>query len=560
MVASLFSCGNNEEPITETTEETIATEEPARLIELIAYGHTSFQIVRPEDGSETVSQAAIALRQVIQNFTGVKLEMVSDLYSKNVSGYEDRCEILIGRTAYDETAQVLATCGYSDYAMAVIGNKIVITSYDDTNLQKACDAFSSALLKKEKGDTITFTEEELTVRRSANMVIAGVPIYEGAGEASVLDCADNSYMLLVEKADRAGYDAYCNKLTAAGYSLYHSHTESNNHFATYVSETHQITMYFAPKRKQVRVMVEKLGALPPVEQVEVNKIVDPSVTMLGLEYDGNQIGLGIIFQMSDGSFIIFDGGNNKASYMNRFYAKLKSLAPDPNNIHVRAWFFSHAHTDHVGTFLQFTSAYCNKIQVDQFVFNFGTNAVYDSITSGANRGLSAEVRTAVKKWTNSEVVKAHTGQVFQLADAKVEILYTGEDVYPVAWRDGNTESLVFRVTLGGQTILCLGDEYLDSSDILCSMYSNSLKSDILQASHHGRNGATLQLVSLISAPTVLWPGGYGNFMQGDKLYLRDYNVRMLALCKDLYIAGSQGVTLKLPYTVLNNKDSVMSNQ
>ncbi|MBE6633001.1 MAG: hypothetical protein E7620_01520 [Ruminococcaceae bacterium] len=557
ILAGTVSCGGNGENASTTETTPSETEAPPVYVELISEGKALYQIVRPEDTTDAVKQAAIAFRNEIEAYTGVKLTITSDLYAKHTPNYETKCEILFGMTSYPETEQVLSKCGYGDYAIEVIGNKLVIAAYEDENLARACNAFSSVLFTKERGNSLKFTKEELTLSRSVNKIISGLPVFAGKGETSVIDCADQNYMLLVEKTDQASFEAYCGELAQKGYSLYTTHQAAENRFSTYVNEEYTVNVQYFSTRKQIRAIVEPKGALPPIVADAFTATVEPSVTMLGLEYDGNQIGLGMIFRLSDGSFLILDGGNNKAAFMSRFYNKLRELAPDPNNIRVRAWFFSHAHTDHVGTFLQFTNTYCGKITVDRFVFNFATNGVYDSITSGANRGLSAETRKAVKRWTNSEVIKAHTGQVFRFADATVEILYTGEDAYPVAWRDGNTESLVFRVTLGGQTILCLGDEYIDSSDILCGVYGNYLRSSILQASHHGRNGATSALVSMISAETVLWPGGYGDFATGDKLCLRDYNVRMLALCKDLYIAGSQGVTLKLPYTAQNNKDAVM---
>lgn len=514
-------------------------------------GKALYQIVRPEEAGEALKEQIISFRREVERKTGVRMAITSDFLSMDEKGYERRCEILIGKTGYPESKAALETCGYGDWIIRAVGNKIVVTAYDDGNLAAAMDALCRLIAGAENPQELTLTREELTVTRSVNATVSALPRYTGSGTPTVIDCADGAYQLLVEEASRADWDGYVRALEDGGFTRYTAHTVGDNSFATYTNDGYTVTMYHTPVRGQLRAMIEPRGALPPMETEAHPVVCTPSVTLVGLEYDNNQIGLGMIFRLSDGSFLIFDGGNNKSAFADRFYAKLCELAPDPEHIRVRGWFFSHCHTDHVGTFIRFTDKYREKVTVDRFIYNFGTDAVYDTIVSGANRGLSAELRAAVGKWTDSQVIKAHTGQRFRFADAEVEMLYTGEDVYPLAWRDGNTESLVFRVTLGGQTILCLGDEYLDSSEILSAMYGTYLKSDILQASHHGRNGATVTLNSQIQPDTVLWPGGTGAFFE---LSQREYNVRLLAICKDLYVAGKDGVTLELPYTVQNNKE------
>ena len=133
----------------------------------------------------------------------------------------------------------------------------------------------------------------------------------------------------------------------------------------------------------------------------------------------------------------------------------------------------------------------------------------------------------------------------------MEILYTYDDFLPGELPYHNTSSLVFRISMGGQTVMVLGDAYTLSNNIMSKMYGNYLKSDIVQVTHHGYQGGTVQVYNLINAPTAIWPGGKQNF---PNLSERTENAHVVQMSRDLYVAGSDVITLTLPYTVQNNNE------
>lgn len=81
------------------------------------------------------------------------------------------------------------------------------------------------------------------------------------------------------------------------------------------------------------------------------------------------------------------------------------------------------------------------------------------------------------------------------------MLYTQENLYPVK-ASFNDYSAVISVSVQGQKILFLGDVGKSGSEYLIRNKKDKLKSDIVQMSHHGFNGADKDVYSAAS-PTHL---------------------------------------------------------
>ena len=85
-----------------------------------------------------------------------------------------------------------------------------------------------------------------------------------------------------------------------------------------------------------------------------------------------------------------------------------------------------------------------------------------------------------------------TGDCFKLPGCTVEVLQTYLDLYPnTSFAGINETSTVFKVTFdSGKSILITGDIYPVNCNWLVANYADSLKADIVQTPHHGRDGAT----------------------------------------------------------------------
>lgn len=559
MLVSLCSCngGQASDPAESTAAPTIESTEalaeletnPEQLINIVEKGEAKYRIVYPCGASESIANAAQALCDAIYTATGVVPEINIDLVTTTEKGNATiKKEILIGKTKYTESTEALSNCPYGDYAIQTVENKLVIIANEEDALLHGCSYFSGLISQYGSVGSLSIPVSALSLRRVSNKTISALPIFSGTGTVQTLDAGDGAYMLAVKQSDLKSFREYRKKIVAAGYTLYTSHSATGNEFYTYVNDEYTIHTYYRFYDRSVRAIIEPKGMLPLTEPEAYEIVTTPSLTMVGVEIGTANNGLCLIFRLSNGHFMILDGGNNKEVYADRIYEKLVELAPDKNNIVVDAWFISHGHTDHAGGMIQVGKHYSKEITVKQFISNIPPN---EKLLEINDLTTEANARNAMKSYSGAAFTKAHTGQVFYFADAKVEMLYTVEDIYPNKLADGNSASMVFRVTLGGQTIMCLGDEHTDSSSVLTSMYTNLyLKSDMVQVSHHGLIGATSSLYAQIQPDVALWPSGISTYNNKKGT---ENNQKLLSLVKDLYISGSKGVTLSLPYTLQNNK-------
>ena len=144
------------------------------------------------------------------------------------------------------------------------------------------------------------------------------------------------------------------------------------------------------------------------------------------------------------------------------------------------------------------------------------------------------------------VVRPHTGQVYQFANARMEVLSSLDDTCFAPCK-GNEISLVLRVFIEGQSILFCADAYFKASR-LEERYGNYLKSDILQVTHHGFNGGSNEGYSLVAPKVCLVPVSEELFY-GYMGYYRDENKLLIyGLDVQEILTGSHGdVVLTLPY-------------
>ena len=106
------------------------------------------------------------------------------------------------------------------------------------------------------------------------------------------------------------------------------------------------------------------------------------------------------------------------------------------------------------------------------------------------------------------VVKAHPGQVFYFADLTLTI-YGSQDVMlekTSSSDDLNDFSILSRAEFNGKSMLITGDSDTIPNPILAAIYKESLKSDILQMSHHGYGDTGDHEINSYCDPEMtIWP-------------------------------------------------------
>lgn len=541
MLLSLCACGQDT-PATEPTDQQISTEStdpPAEPVTLADGGSTEFRIIYPEDASSGIQDTVAYLQEQLTQLTGAEFRAMEDMA---VSANDESYEILVGSTDRDESAGAISgMSGSGDYVVKVCGNKVVVAGMLDMGVQEAAEK-----LIEDLGAQGTFIlAGDYAVNGTSDSPVQYLPAYGYGTLETSYDCGDGVDMLIYN-SDETGFASYQTDLEGAGFTKYTENTIGQNKFATYSRDNVMVHMMSLPALDCVRIVAQENAILPATEPEAVTAAVTPSITQLGLEGytvtgSANQIGMSYIYQLSDGSFIIVDGGHNKTEATSQLYNKMKELAPDPDSITVAAWILTHAHWDHMGCLFLFSEQYAGQLTVEKLICNLPNDLEMDggSETSSEYRDRIYDSAGAL----GAEIVKAYTGQVYYIRDAVIEILCSIEVVAPQSFEDYNNSSLIFSIELGGMKLMQLADCGPLQSPILVDLYGDELKSDIVQNGHHGYRGATSELYRCIAPDYMFWPSGTSAFNNYKDM---DYNVWVLNHVQENWLAQDQIITVTLP--------------
>lgn len=148
---------------------------------------------------------------------------------------------------------------------------------------------------------------------------------------------------------------------------------------------------------------------------------------------------------------------------------------------IDAIFISHAHEDHCGDL----KAILNEFEVDAVVSNQGTS-----------QNLSFQ--KLIKTYPTQQQVIWRTGSNYNDRYLKMDCLYPSD-----VGDGGNNDSLVLKIKMGTNTLLCMGDiERIGEEKILSSSKRQELKCDILKIGHHGSQTSSHQSFIKAVAPSV----------------------------------------------------------
>ena len=223
---------------------------------------------------------------------------------------------------------------------------------------------------------------------------------------------------------------------------------------------------------------------------------------------------GTLYQLTDSSqmnsyivhtennkLMIFDGGygRNLADIVSLAQEITGSAVPE-----VEAWFLSHAHSDHVEAFIYLMNEQVPSLNVKKVYSNLPSRAYVEK-----HDGLTTydALVSALDKLPEGVHVTVQQGDVITVDGLSVEVLLTPDETADVM-QGGvaiNESSVVFRLNIGGQRVLFLGDIYHSSSTRLQTIYGSDLQADVVQMSHHGSQGAYFGLYKVIAPKACLWP-------------------------------------------------------
>lgn len=313
---------------------------------------------------------------------------------------------------------------------------------------------------------------------------------------TVEECRDYA-----ETLEEAGFKLYAVNEVSAG-----SEKDYNiNLFYTFTREDAYVFLSWNASILTTKIVVEPPQALPSTgkpELMEQDTMV-PTVTQMQLAS-----GMSYVTQLPDGSFLVMDGGNYKAEDVQRLYEFLANHTPEGNKPVIAAWMFTHPHRDHISLAAGFIREHVAHVDIKAFAYQFqDPDWMSTSLESEDEKQGVARLENAIAEcYPEAVIYTLHTGQKYYFKGLEIEILCTGDDIYPAVPLTYNDVSAAWRMTFDkGRTVMILGDCMQRECRQLAHTYGDYLKSDILQVTHHGLIGGDKGLYQLIDPEICFWP-------------------------------------------------------
>ena len=204
--------------------------------------------------------------------------------------------------------------------------------------------------------------------------------------------------------------------------------------------------------------------------------------------------MGYIIKTRNNNLIVIDGGTKDDT--NNL---IENIAI--NGGVVDYWFITHAHDDHAGAFTEIIEK--SDIPVKNVYVSLNDYEWYET-NEPSRADFSKELIDVINNSRIKDVVfEPSLNDTIKIDDINAIIL--GIKNPEITENSGNEQSMVIKFEMGKKSFMVLGDTGVKSSEKLMNNQKDKLKSDIVQMSHHGQNGATKELYEQIQPEICLWP-------------------------------------------------------
>lgn len=395
--------------------------------------------------------------------------------------------------------------------------------------------FVPAVVAVQEGATDAKPQEQIVVPEYEGGIVSNMIEFDGGNGITTDGSEPKTYMILVDDTTEAEFRAYCDKLTAAGFTQVFYNTaaaqEGENLYAKFLSAggSYSIYTYYTAYYGEVRILVDTqkdtVNGYSYVSQTGESAV--PAFYMYGLTMSddasdvvNNEVnaqsrrGCGAmhIIRMPDNSLFIIDGGDfhqmgdEQAAELLAFCRKI--TGKETGKMVINTWFLTHAHADHYRGFPRFLSLYHDQFELHNIMYNV------ESEYSGTSTDVSRQFKMIRSYYPDAKYYKPHTGETLDVAGIKLDILHTPEDRYQLNTEGGiilsehfgsassaaekavvtsnnfNDTSVGIRASYDGIEVLLLADLYKNTARVINMYAAEDLKAQIFQIPHHGFNDQT----------------------------------------------------------------------
>ena len=253
--------------------------------------------------------------------------------------------------------------------------------------------------------------------------------------------------------------AICQTITESGYSVSDQWQDHGSHFSTYIKGEEALYLAYHEKNNTLRIITDSIKSLSPKQKNDETKCLCTPLLIQGRPmYYAYDCGMLYIIRLTDGRFIVIDGGMCEYEEADHFLELLDQQNVTEDKPTIAAWFITHPHDDHFNVFARIMTEYQDRIHLESLVYSW---AEEEYARPGSDL---TDFNKAIDNLSDSvTIIQPHTGQRFTYSGATFHILYTHEDACPDFLTNVNDTSIVMRMDLDEQTAegqrRCRSQEY-----------------------------------------------------------------------------------------------------
>lgn len=370
---------------------------------------------------------------------------------------------------------------------------------------------------------------------------------------------ETASVTVIQNADQSAFCAYCELLEKNGYCKREAKSRETHEYAAFQKGDEAVFLNHFGNVRELYIAEE--SECRYFEFADASK--DASVSTTLTQMDLADFGMSYVIRLSDGRFIVLDGGRDFEIDREKLYDQLTKNSPYEKPI-VAAWILTHPHSDHFHLFVSFMKRYGDEIVLEKVMFHFPDCNDLERYPKNASSDKRFDYNTSAVVWvpmmmeaiqrSGAAVYHPRTGQTYQIGNASLEILVCMDDTMHTS-NKVNATSPVIRMELEGQIILFATDAAFSSAK-LSQKYGSYLKADILQIPHHGfQSGDSDGEISgykCIKPRVCLLPASSYDAFTSFSAHKKGTNFLMSEAGVEELITGSRRRTLTIPYAPSEN--------
>ncbi len=353
---------------------------------------------------------------------------------------------------------------------------------------------------------------------------------------------DKGKLYLLKNADENAYQKAVNELLGNGFTILQQNENYGNLF-TLLEKEKQISVYFTPCDSILRITETDKCFNECFKETSCDGECETAIYFFENDQTLIDCGMCILLQCPDYSFFVIDSGHYlQVNDNDRLHKFMRERTPADRKIVINGWLVTHSHTDHVSKLLDFLKYNCDDVEIEAFYTNLLRDDYIMDCWESEERAFNIKLKNLIP---NSKNHICHSGERIFVRNIKLDVMYTLEDTYPTEITDFNDTSLVVMCECEGTKIFIPGDASKIASEVLIERFSSKLKSDIVQISHHGHFGLSVQNYEDISADVAIFPITRIKFEE--ELPRLEANRVAIERAKEYYITSDGTVKITLPY-------------